>query len=68
MNEVTATGLKASQEGRPRWDAAGHTRLAEHALLVRDPGPMVIRNEKGCRALRRRGDGLCPFLARNLSL
>ena len=68
MNDVTAKGLQAAQKGRPRWDATGRTRLADHALLVRDPGPMVIRNDSGCGALMRRGHGLCPLFAVRLPL
>jgi len=54
----------SAQKTRPRWEAA--PRPADHALLVRDPGPMVIRNDKGRRAFRRRGDGLCPVLMTRL--
>jgi hypothetical protein len=59
------TGASA-QKSRPRWETA--SRPADHALLVRDPGPMVIRNDEGRRALRRRDDGLSPAPAARLPL
>ena len=48
-----------SQKDRLRCE--GTPRPADLALLVRDAGPMVIRNERGRRVLQRRRDGLCPM-------
>jgi len=58
IDDADPTGQPAGKRSF-RWDAAGAPRIAEHALLVIDPAPMVIRNGKGCRAFRRSGDGLC---------
>jgi hypothetical protein len=63
VNEVTAISAGGRHRRHQRWEADGRLRPAELVLLVRDPGPMVVRNEKGRRALRRRGGGLSPLLA-----
>jgi hypothetical protein len=58
VTDITDPLAGRAQKVRSRWDAASAPRIVDHALLVRDPGPSVIRNGKGCRALRRRADGL----------